>query len=197
VAKKIKAPEQIEGSFVGIPHAVLDSVAFKKLSHIARSLLWDVVRQLNGRNNGRLHITRSWLRPRGWRSDDTVNKAKKELLEHGLIFETRKGGKNWGASQFAVTWLPISNGQGLDINVQQFPRGAWKNMDRDVQAGKNAGPAGGAGRSVERSSAVPKHGAEGGRAAPSHGVETGPLPGMPTPSDGQNVSHANLSAIWH
>ena len=41
------------------------------------------------------------------------------------MIKTRQGGLNIGPSQFAVTWLPISNFHGLEINERDYDRGKW------------------------------------------------------------------------
>ncbi len=98
-------------------------------SHPARSLLLELGRQLNGRNNGHLQLTESWLTKRGW-ARNTPARARNELIERGLIVLTRQGGKNIGPSFFAVTWLTIDNFIGLDIGRANYHRGAWALMDK-------------------------------------------------------------------
>ncbi|WP_175776624.1 hypothetical protein [Burkholderia anthina] len=76
------------GGFVAIPWTVLDSNAYQSLSHPARSLLLEIARQYHGDDNGRMIATLAHLKPRGWTSNDTIQRAKQELLDAGLIFET-------------------------------------------------------------------------------------------------------------
>lgn len=111
--KKEQKPEQIAGSYSAIPHVVLDSNAFMGATDKAKSLLFAIIRQLNGKNNGHLHLAKKWLYNQGWTCDEGNRKAKKELIERGLIVQTKQGGLNMGADLFAVTWLPISNHIGL------------------------------------------------------------------------------------
>ena len=125
MSRKKKAPERAEGSFCVLPHRILDSRAYLGLNFAAKALLMDLVRQLNGYNNGHLQLTTTWLRPRGWSSSDTINKSTKELIDSFLVIKTRQGGLNIGPSQFAVTWLPISNFHGLEINERDYDRGKW------------------------------------------------------------------------
>ena len=68
MTRRKKQPEFITGLYSAIPHAVMDSKAFAGSSDRAKSLLYALMRQLNGRNNGRLHLTDNWLRVRGWPS---------------------------------------------------------------------------------------------------------------------------------
>ena len=125
MAKKIKPVERIEGGYAAIPWAVLDSPAYTGASIAAKALLLELARQHNGANNGRYHLAHSWLARRGWPSKSTVEKARDELLERGLIVQTKQGGLFIGPTWFAVTWLPITNFVGLDIGSHQYHRGAW------------------------------------------------------------------------
>ncbi|TCJ16092.1 hypothetical protein EZJ19_05735 [Parasulfuritortus cantonensis] len=106
----------------------MDSVAFTGASHTAKALLLELGRQLNGRNNGHLQLTESWLIKRGW-SRNTPARARAELIERGLIVQTRQGGRNIGASLYAVTWLSINNYVGLDIGPRNYHPGAWALME--------------------------------------------------------------------
>ena len=125
MAKPKKPVESVDSSYTPLPHCLVDSVAFMGASHAARSLLLELMRQHNGSNNGRLHLTMVWLKKRGWASSDQVNKAKKELIERSLIVQTKQGGLNVGPSWFALTWLPISNHAGLELQAKNYHKGAW------------------------------------------------------------------------
>ena len=70
-----------------------------------------------------------WMRKRGWTSNDVLHRAKLELIERGLITQTRQGGLNAGANLYAVTWLPITNFAGLDIRSKDYHPGTWRFMD--------------------------------------------------------------------
>lgn len=129
MAKSKRPVESVTGSYTALPHLVLDSVAVMDAGHTARSLLLDLMRQHNGKNNGRLHLTTNWLRKRGWNSVDTIQNAKMELIERHLIVQTRQGGLNAGASWYALTWLPISNFVGLDMQPKDYHPGAWSFMN--------------------------------------------------------------------
>lgn len=126
---KKKLPETVRGAYSVIPHAVLDSNAFTGASLKAKALLYDLIRQLNGYNNGHLQLTTSWLKKRGWNSNDTIQSAKNELIERGLAIQTRQGGRNLYCSWYAVTWIPISNFTGLDIRKNDYHPGKWHFMD--------------------------------------------------------------------
>jgi len=121
---KTKLPERFDGTFSGIPHVVLDSIAFKGASDKAKALVFAMIRQINGRNNGHLHFAAQWLKKQGYTSSNNYV-ARDELIARGLVTQTRFGGLNMGANLYAVTWLPISNFVGLDIDETGFHRGEW------------------------------------------------------------------------
>ncbi len=115
------------GAFVTVPLSVLRSRAYIEAGAHARMLLFDLLEQYRGNNNGDLCAAWKFMKPRGWRSEATLNKGKRELLERGLIVETRKGARPNKASLYAVTWYALDDcGGKLDISSQAFPRGAYK-----------------------------------------------------------------------
>ena len=159
--KRGKGPDgsRDAGGFVALPWAVLDSAAYQGLSHPARSLLMELARQYVRDNNGRLLASEAYLSKRGWKSNDTITRAKRELIEAGFVHETVKGHRPNKASWYAVTWYSIDRLQGYDHGaLESFERGAYR---------KNAG-------------LTPSRGVAGDTIAPSGGVEQVP----PTPSAG-------------
>jgi hypothetical protein len=179
MVKKIKPPEQINGTFSAIPHVVLDSSAYMGASHPARSLLLELARQINGRNNGHLQLTSSWLRKRGWRSVDVIDRAKKELINRGLVVRTRAGGLNSGPDQWAVTWLHISNYVGLDLRAPEFRRSAWVDFKEPEKQNK---------RSVTRHSTTLPDGTTADVDVPPDGAKLTFANVVAVPADGNNVS---------
>ena len=130
MAKGNRKPiEAVRSRYTALPHALLDSVAFMGASHIARSLLIDMMRQHTGANNGFIHAAVSWLRKRGWASTGQIQKAKAELIERGLIVRTKLGGLNSGPDLYALTWLEVSNFAGLDLKPAQYHPGAWSQLN--------------------------------------------------------------------
>jgi hypothetical protein len=118
------------GAFITLPLAVLNSRAYIEASPYARMLLIDLFMQYRGDNNGDLCAAWKFMKPRGWRSEATLNKAKRELIELGLIEETRKGARPNKASLYAVTWCALDYcGGKLDISPKGFHRGAYKLRD--------------------------------------------------------------------
>lgn len=115
------------GCFAAIPHSVLDSVAYQGLSHTAKALLVELARQCHGDDNGRLLLSRKYLAGRGWKSADVIQRAKIELQEAGLIFQTVQGCRPNKASWYAVTWYSLAKIAGYDIGIESlFVRGAYR-----------------------------------------------------------------------
>ncbi len=163
--------EAINGQYGAIPVALLDSVAFMGASYPAKALLFDLIRQHNGKNNGHLQLSFSWLAKRGWKSRDVIQRARAELIERGLIIQTTQGGLNIGPSWYAVTWLSITNFVGLDIQAKHYHPGAWAFMDK-LPMGKNANavPPDGKGSTGKRYSTVPPDGTANGHTVPGAGT---------------------------
>jgi hypothetical protein len=137
-----------------MPWSVLDCPAYARLSHPAKSLLFEVARQYVRDNNGRMLLSRVHMKKRGWKSSDVIDRAKRELLDAGFIFQTVMGHRPNKASWFAVTWQTLDKLAGYDAGVEKFfQRGAYR-----VQPLKNA-------------SLNPPHGAESPFLAPPHGLE--------------------------
>lgn len=118
------------GPFVIVPLAVLNSRAYLDASPYARMLLFDLLCQYRGTNNGDLCAAWRLMKLRGWRSPVTLSKAKRELLELCLIVETRKGARPNKASLYAITWQALDEcGGKLDMPLRAFPRSAYLRRD--------------------------------------------------------------------
>jgi len=115
------------GRFIALPWSVLDSANYQRLSANARSLLLEVARQHNSTNNGRLLLSRTYLKKRGWNSSDMISKGKKELLDGGFIYETVKGHRPNKASWYAITWHKIDKIDGYDFGAYKgFRQGVYQ-----------------------------------------------------------------------
>lgn len=186
MAKQKKPVESVSGGYSALPWAVMDSPAYTGASIAAKALLCALIRQHNGANNGRLHLSHKWLAPRGWPSKSTVEKARAELIERGLIVQTKQGGLFIGPTWFAVTWLPISNHVGLDIGAHQYHKGAYllcklpPTARRKPPTKKNCQP-------VHRGSADPTTGAVSRPADPTTGAINAVSGGFPDPTTGDDV----------
>ena len=114
------------GSFVALPHACLRHKNFTVLGAYAVKLLIDLYANYNGTNNGDFCCTWSMMKKRGWRSESTLNNARKELLYYGWIICSRQGGRNM-ASLYAVTFQSIDECKGkLDVKETVTALGYWK-----------------------------------------------------------------------
>ena len=167
--KKQKRPvEAISGLYGAIPHAVMDGNAFKGASYPAKALLFELMRQHSGKNNGHLQLSFSWLQGRGWKSRDVIQRARDEIIERGLLIQTRQGGLNIGPSRYAVTWLTISNFVGLEIQGKDYHPGAWGFMDTLPVAKQNTttSPPNGKGNTASRYSPPPPAGTGNARSVP-------------------------------
>ncbi len=124
-----RRPELAAAPYIPVPWGVLDSRAYQGSTVAAKALLLELARQHDGCNNGHLHLAHKWLAPRGWPSKAVVEKARGELLERGLIVQTKQGGLFIGASLYALTWLPISNHVGLETSPSTYHPGVWQLCD--------------------------------------------------------------------
>lgn len=186
MAKHKRPPEVVSGTFSAIPHSIMDSAAFMGATDRAKSLLFALIRQHNGSNNGKLQLTDKWLAVHGWKSAESNYKARLELVERGLVVQTRLGGLNAGCNWYGLTWLAISNFVGLDISANSYHQGAWAACDLPPTAQrkppqKRVTPSG------NRSSATPVTGAGEGMATPVTGAREALLSTSTTPVTGNNV----------
>ena len=110
------------GQYFQLPHTLLNSPMWAGLPFSAKALFLEFGAQYNGYNNGDLHCAWSLLKKRGWRSSATLAKAKKKLLDVGLIHETRSGlflsGGHSRPALYAIAYLPINECKGKDLEVR-------------------------------------------------------------------------------
>lgn len=174
------------GGFMALPWSVMDSPAFQRLSYSARSLLMEIFRQFVKNNNGRLLASRAYLAGRGWKSADVIDRAKRELLEAGLIYETVKGHRPNKASWYAVTWRILDPHHGYDPGAAAaFVRGAYRGASLPEPLKKNAvlSPAGGTGKVA----IGPSPGTGRGAAVPSPGPIEPVSVALSVPSAGHHL----------
>jgi hypothetical protein len=173
--------EQVAGRFAALPHAVMDSMAFMGATYSARSLLLELVRQHTGKNNGHFQLATGWLRRRGWKSSDTAQRAKVEVITRQLAIKTRLGGLNAGPDLWAVTWLPISDYAGLtEVSAMTYHPGAWHFLNPPVPIPKRDE------RTAGRNSAVPPAGTAEGFTVPPAGAKTVLFEPLTVPPAGNN-----------
>jgi len=176
--------------FVALPWSVLDCPAYAGLSHPARALLMEFARQFVRDNNGRLLASRAYLKDRGWKSADVIQRAKDELLAAGFIFETVKGQRPNKASWYAVTWRVLDPHPGYDYGVSAaFERGAY----RRTTPLKNAVlcPSGGTGKAL----IVPSPGTGKAAHVPSPGTMRATFGALSVPSGGHHLDMPSAGAV--
>lgn len=119
------------GGFFQLPHAVMDSPNFGALSGSAVKLLTALGRQYCGTNNGDLSAAWRIMKPHGWRSRDTLQRAQRELLEAGMIEKTRQGGLH-KCNLFALTWRAVDDcGGKLEVPSTHVASGLWRLPDQN------------------------------------------------------------------
>lgn len=172
------------GGFVALPWSVLDCPAYSLLSHPAKSLLIEFSRQYVRDNNGRLLASGKYLSKRGWRSADVIQRAKRELIDAGFIYETVKGHRPNKASWYAVTWQNLDKHNGYDAGTFE----GWKDARSGYANSKYQ----------KIKSLIPSQGVRGSVIALSGGVKAcSPIPpgdainalfiSLPTPCGGNHL----------
>ena len=115
-------------TFVRLPHFVLRSPQWVALSGTAIKLLLELAGQYNGRNNGDLSATYTDMKARGWASNDTLQRALRELEAGAWIVRTRQGGRHIGCNLYALSWEPVDSCDGKHQHpVSNKASHAWKN----------------------------------------------------------------------
>ena len=116
------------GQFTPVPHRVMKSDNYMSLSHTAARLLWDIAAQWGKDNNGRLLASWAKMSARGWKSADTLHRARTELVKAGFIYQTVQGHRPNKASWYAITWFPLEKLNGYDAGVEKnYRRWAFEN----------------------------------------------------------------------
>ena len=119
---------QTTSRFIMFPTELLLHENFRTLSPRATKYVVDLASQYNGRNNGDLSAPISRMRDRGWNSSDQLFKAKRELIDRGIIKISRQGGLN-KCNLYALNWFQIDECDGkLDISPTQTAPKDWKNI---------------------------------------------------------------------
>jgi hypothetical protein len=128
--KKSPSAAPISGPFLALPHSVLNSQAYLRLSFAAQSLLIDIAVQFNGMNNGHLLSSMRVLGPRRWRSSATVRKALTALEDAGLIYQTAQGKFPNDANLWAITWQALRPSDKFDPgHFEGFQKGRYTMFD--------------------------------------------------------------------
>lgn len=105
---------KLNESFVAVFHSVMEAPAFIALSPHACKLLFELISQYKGDNNGDLTVAWSVVSKRGWRSRTTLWRVKQELINAGFLYITRKGHIPSTCELLALTWFPLDNSKKFD-----------------------------------------------------------------------------------
>lgn len=173
------------GGFVALPWAVMDSPVYLALSHPAKALLLEFARQHyfhkgeGMHTNGRLLANSKTLLSRGWKSGDTITRAKRELISAGFLHETVKGHRPNKASWYALTWFALPMRPSYDEGAASgFVRSAF--LTNTPQKIKGLIPSHGVGASL----IAPSHGIESASTIPPHGAVIPTFTHSSIPPDG-------------
>jgi hypothetical protein len=128
--KKHHKDKREPGAFAPVSRFFLDSHVRKNLSMKANTLLMDLLAQYNGFNNGDLCLAWKIMKEYNWRSRQTLDRAREELLEKEILMLTRQGGRN-SPSLFALTIYNIDDCRDkwghtkIDVQPTKRPTRAW------------------------------------------------------------------------
>lgn len=117
--KKNKSLYKWPAKYFMLDHLLLNHPKFIALKHSSVNLLIELCRLYDGFNNGNLSVAIDVMKLRGW-SSGTLSDAKKELVESGLVYKTRQGGKGIGCCLLALAWVPLDE---VKINESGFKTG--------------------------------------------------------------------------
>ncbi|WP_157783623.1 hypothetical protein [Rhizorhabdus wittichii] len=113
--KKIRADQRADtrgGQWVGIPHVVVDSVAYRSLSDRAARILVELARRFNGYNNGSIALSQRELgEALHIQNYGSIGRAIAELVDRGLLAVALEG--NWkerDARQYRLTFISTTQG---------------------------------------------------------------------------------------
>ena len=122
--------------FVCLPHAVVDSYAYQSLSALARAILVEIARKLNGYNNGELGIGQRELGRRlGRQNYQAFARAIAELVSVGLIDVELEGSwKPRKAREYRLTFCSSGKGGCRPASNEYFTINPEKVGDEDASA---------------------------------------------------------------
>jgi Helix-turn-helix domain len=94
--------------YVALPHYMMDTFAWQRLSVTARAAWLEFVRLHNGANNGKLALSSRTLGKRLGVSKDTAVRAIKELLTFGFLQMTKAASFiiKRRAAEYLLTHIP-------------------------------------------------------------------------------------------
>ena len=121
----------VTGSWLPVPLEFMRSRACAELSPHAAKLLFDLMALLgpNATRNGDLSLSPKAMKACGWSGRETLRMAVAELLEHGLLAQTRQGSRRI-CSLYALTLYPVN----CDLDKLDVGAGPGSYTTKDWQA---------------------------------------------------------------
>lgn len=115
-------------SFLRLPNFMLESKEWAALSANAVKLLLDMAKLYRGNNNGNLSMAWSRLCNEGWSSENTMRRARIELLAAGFLICTRQPLRK-RCGLYAISWEPIDEcpGKFLEVKKERVASQLWRN----------------------------------------------------------------------
>lgn len=129
---------QLPYEFVALPKAILLSPEWQGLPPNTMRLALDLMGQYTGKNNGRLTPAFVVMQRQGWKSETTLIKAKRALLECSFVVHTRQGHAPHTTDWIAFTWWKLDWEKSMDIEPRGFP---YLNFVKLVVLGSAPAPA--------------------------------------------------------
>ena len=129
------------GRFVGLPHVVFESEAYRHLSTMERAVLAEILARFTGYNNGEIAISYRELAHRLNRKNEApFGPAIAKLIAHGLIdIVTEARWKDRRAREYRLTFVSTTDGNKRHVQATNEYR-SWapeeKSSTTDAVAGE-------------------------------------------------------------
>lgn len=116
----------VVGQWLPLPLDFVRSRACAELSPLAAKLMFDVLSMLgaNASRNGDISLTPKLMKVRGWSGRESLRAAARELVEHGLLVQTRQGSR-LDCSLYACTLYPLD----CDLRKLDVGPGSYRTTD--------------------------------------------------------------------
>lgn len=100
------------GAWAGLPHVILDHPAYLSLSMLARAILVEMVRRMNGYNNGKIAFSQRELAARlGTQNFRAIGRGIAELMQVGFLDLSAEGQwKQRKAREYRLTFVNTMQG---------------------------------------------------------------------------------------
>lgn len=136
MAKRDYGKGALPYEFVAVPKRVLAMSEFQLLPSGAKALLFDLMAQYNGKNNGRLCPAFEVLQRSGWSSKGTAFRAKLALVDAPFVVLTRKGHPPRTCEWIGFTWWKLDYEKSMDIDPRAFPYLNFQRASVDPNEGR-------------------------------------------------------------